>query len=71
MNYIRSATIALPLTHEARMHPTNEWVVGGGAEGTRTPDFLNAIEALSQLSYSPEPGHTISKANSLEQAIHS
>ena len=25
----------------------------GGAEGTRTPDFLNAIEALSQLSYSP------------------
>ncbi len=27
--------------------------VSGGAEGTRTPDLLNAIEALSQLSYSP------------------
>ena len=28
----------------------------GGAEGNRTPDLLNAIQALSQLSYSPEPG---------------
>ncbi len=26
----------------------------GGAEGDRTPDLLNAIQALSQLSYSPE-----------------
>ena len=25
----------------------------GGAEGIRTPDPLNAIEVLSQLSYSP------------------
>ena len=25
----------------------------GGAEGTRTPDPLNAIQVLSQLSYSP------------------
>ncbi len=25
----------------------------GGAEGNRTPDLLNAIEALSQLSYNP------------------
>ena len=24
-----------------------------GAEGNRTPDLLNAIQALSQLSYSP------------------
>ena len=28
-------------------------VLSGGAEGTRTPDFLRAKEALSQLSYSP------------------
>ena len=28
-------------------------VMIGGAEGTRTPDFLRAKEALSQLSYSP------------------
>ena len=27
--------------------------VAGGAGGTRTPDPLNAIEVLSQLSYSP------------------
>jgi hypothetical protein len=26
----------------------------GGAEGNRTPDLLNAIQALSQLSYGPE-----------------
>ena len=26
---------------------------GGGAEGNRTPDLLNAIQALSQLSYGP------------------
>ena len=26
---------------------------GGGAEGTRTPDLLSAIQALYQLSYSP------------------
>ncbi len=25
----------------------------GGAEGDRTPDLLNAIQALSQLSYNP------------------
>jgi hypothetical protein len=27
----------------------------GGAKGSRTPDLLNAIQALSQLSYGP--GH--------------
>ena len=27
----------------------------GGATGTRTPDLLNAIQTLSQLSYSPTP----------------
>jgi hypothetical protein len=27
-----------------------------GARGTRTPDLLGAIQALSQLSYSPEEG---------------
>jgi hypothetical protein len=26
---------------------------GHGAEGNRTPDLLNAIQALSQLSYGP------------------
>ena len=27
----------------------------GGAEGVRTPDLLNAIQALYQLSYDPIP----------------
>ena len=28
--------------------------ITGGAEGNRTPDLLNAIQALSQLSYGPD-----------------
>jgi hypothetical protein len=28
----------------------------GGAEGDRTPDLLSAIQALSQMSYSPSSG---------------
>ena len=31
----------------------------GGAKGNRTPDLLNAIQALSQLSYGP-PGEELS-----------
>jgi hypothetical protein len=31
----------------------------GGAKGSRTPDLLNAIQALSQLSYGPGPGISI------------
>jgi hypothetical protein len=27
--------------------------LAGGAEGDRTPDLVNAIHALSQLSYGP------------------
>jgi hypothetical protein len=27
--------------------------LSGGAKGSRTPDLLNAIQALSQLSYGP------------------
>ena len=35
--------------------PCQERVGGyGGAKGSRTPDLLNAIQALSQLSYGPE-----------------
>jgi hypothetical protein len=30
----------------------------GGADGSRTHDLLNAIQALSQLSYGPTHGRT-------------
>jgi hypothetical protein len=36
-----------------RLLPSETWA--SGARGTRTPDLLGAIQALSQLSYSPEP----------------
>ncbi len=31
-------------------------ILFGGDKGSRTPDLLNAIQALSQLSYTPECG---------------
>lgn len=33
------------------------WKVTGGANRDRTDDLLNAIQALSQLSYGPTPGN--------------
>jgi hypothetical protein len=36
----------------------------GGARGSRTPDLLNAIQALSQLSYGPDQGSDISHRSS-------
>ena len=39
--------------NEEREQASFAKVTFGGAEGTRTPDFLLAKEALSQLSYSP------------------
>ena len=42
------------MTSSRRKKPTDSWPVGsGGDEGNRTPDLLNAIQALSQLSYAP------------------
>ena len=35
--------------HDQKFAPAGR----GGAEGNRTPDLLNAIQALSQLSYGP------------------
>jgi hypothetical protein len=35
--------------------PVTHLTAFGGAKGSRTPDLLNAIQALSQLSYGP--GH--------------
>ena len=32
-----------------------------GAEGSRTPDLLNAIQALSQLSYGPNDPAAIAR----------
>jgi hypothetical protein len=36
-----------------RVKTRNPFKINGGAEGNRTHDLLNAIQALSQLSYSP------------------
>ena len=39
-----------------RENPNARWGSRSGARGTRTPDLLGAIQALSQLSYSPGNG---------------
>ena len=40
----------------------------GGDEGDRTPDLVNAIQALSQLSYVPEILFSILLAKCLAKA---
>jgi hypothetical protein len=41
----------------------------GGAEGIRTPYLLNAIQSLSQLSYSPNPIPNLAKNCAKGKAI--
>jgi hypothetical protein len=43
-----------PESRPQRRDPRNCEGPTDGARGTRTPDLLGAIQALSQLSYSPE-----------------
>src|ERR1039457_2779775 len=56
-----AATISFRL-REANSAPASDsrrgWFLIGGAERGRTADLLNAIQALSQLSYSPTGGKT-------------
>src|SRR6267143_6928987 len=42
-----------------------------GAEGARTPDLLGAIQALSQLSYSPARSVNLESAPLLRQPLQS
>ena len=48
-----------PLIRSQMLYPAELRALGpvqaSGAEGNRTPDLLNAIQALSQLSYGPDP----------------
>src|SRR5690606_24986493 len=56
-------TSAIPKSHRSHRLASSDsgkdilfpGIVGGGAEGDRTPDLRNAIATLSQLSYGPEP----------------
>ena len=49
-----SATAAPDALGQAAPSPSGRRPLQNGAEGTRTPGLLGAIQALSQLSYSPE-----------------
>src|SRR3979411_950859 len=50
LSYSRTSSRRAP-THALCCRPS-------GGEGNRTPDLLNAIQALSQLSYTPGPRET-------------
>ena len=41
----------------------------GGAEGTRTPDLISAIDALSQLSYSPKSRISIVRSTRMSNQL--
>src|SRR5215211_2071886 len=44
----------IPPPHSAAIPPqSRQKIRGSGGEGDRTPDLVNAIHALSQLSYAP------------------
>ena len=45
-----------------------EWEKVGGDEGDRTPDLMNAIHALSQLSYVPRNWNFKSQISNLRTA---
>ena len=44
---------SLASAHGARNAHPSARIRGNGGEGDRTPDLVNAIHALSQLSYAP------------------
>lgn len=50
------ATIGQWPIHSLPDNLRNSLIISGGAMGIRTPDLLNAIEALYQLSYDPVKG---------------
>src|SRR3954470_16879929 len=58
---VRSVVLVTSIRSRKRLTPRRfrrgVWLLGvqriGGAKGIRTPDLLNAIQTLSQLSYSP------------------
>ena len=50
---VKKVELNSPFALIASRAKSSESVINGGAEETRTPDFLLAKEALSRLSYSP------------------
>ena len=54
-----------PATSRVSAQPVIQVACQNGAEGSRTPDLLGAIQALSQLSYSPAHAGTGEPSGSL------
>jgi hypothetical protein len=50
---VRNVTVTPNPLCSTHRRPSKGPIYGDGGEGNRTPDLLNAIQALSQLSYAP------------------
>src|SRR5215813_13292086 len=55
--------------HETKFEANPPRRKAGGARGSRTPDLLNAIQALSQLSYGPSGESAVSSQSSSPRQI--
>ena len=53
---VKGTDPALSQPSRLRAGYRSDWKVDGGADRGRTDDLLNAIQALSQLSYGPTNG---------------
>ena len=51
--FTRDALIGRPLNNHAAYKPRGYHILYGGDKEDRTPDLLHAMQALSQLSYTP------------------
>ena len=50
---LREFPVKIRILKKPMLNASASVVLYGGDEGDRTPDLLNAIQALSQLSYAP------------------
>src|SRR5579863_2790318 len=63
----------MPAAPEPLVHPRNRHrvpKVGSGGEGDRTPDLVNAIHALSQLSYAPHSPASLTSPAHYDRHVH-
>ena len=62
-------TFGTPTTIRKSAKLYGVYTVRGGARRNRTADLFNAIEALSQLSYDPEPLEITRRADSEQHSV--
>ncbi len=67
---LNPARLPIPPPEPCACPRTDHDPANDGAEGNRTPDLLNAIQALSQLSYGPEHTRVAPPRGAEDQPSH-